>query len=190
MSLIEFLPQILHVRPSREHSEEWLRATVKVMEIEAKNPRPGSETVITRLADVLVVGAVRNWLENSPDSRTGWLGALRDAQIGRALALMHRQAEQAWTVESLASEVHMSRAVFAEKFADLVGVPPMHYLTRWRMRLASGWLRDGNVGVGEVAQRLGYGSDASFSRAFKRHIGVSPGTLRRAGQGSVPAGSN
>lgn len=178
--LVELLPDVVLVRPGDAHDEEWIRATVRVMEIEVKNPRPGSETVITRLADVLVVGAIRTWLETSREGRAGWLGALRDPQIGRALALIHRRAEDSWTVESLAHEVHMSRAVFAERFAELVGAPPVHYLTRWRMHLASEWIRDENLALGEVATRLGYSSDASFSRAFKRHVGVSPGSLRRS----------
>jgi AraC-like DNA-binding protein len=177
--LLELLPDVLHVPGHGGRTEPWLDLTLQVMALEATTPRPGSETVITRLADVLVIGAVRAWLETSPDGRVGWLGALRDESIGRALALMHRRAEQPWTVASLASAVHMSGAVFSERFTGLVGVPPMHYLTRWRMHLASAWIREDQRHLGEVADRLGYASDASFSRAFKRHLGVSPGSVRR-----------
>ncbi len=178
--LVELLPEMMLVSAYTGVHEAWLGSTLEAMMAEAQTPRPGSETVITRLADILIIGAVRSWLESSPESRTGWLGALRDARIGRALAIIHRQAERSWTVASLAAEVHMSRAVFAERFTELVGAPPMQYLTRWRMQLASVWIRDERLSLSEVAERLGYGSDASFSRAFKRHMGQPPGALKRA----------
>lgn len=176
--LVELLPEVLFVGANDGGAQEWVELTLRIMGGEAATPGPGSETVITRLADILVVGAVRTWIANNAESRDGWLGALRDAQVGRALALMHRSAETPWSVASLATEVNMSRASFAERFAELVGVPPMSYLTQHRMHLASSWIRDDKMTVGKVAQRLGYGSDASFSRAFKRTMGVPPGSLR------------
>ena len=178
--LVELLPDVLFVGAHDSGSQEWVELTLRIMAGEALEPGPGSETVLTRLSDILVVGAVRTWIRNGAESRSGWLGALRDAQIGRALALMHKNAESPWSVASLASEVHMSRASFAERFTQLVGVPPMQYLTQRRMHLASVWIRDEKMSVGEVAQRLGYGSDASFSRAFKRTLGMPPGALRSA----------
>jgi AraC-like DNA-binding protein len=177
--LVELLPDVLFVGAHDSGTQEWVELTLRIMAGEAMKPGPGSETVLTRLSDILVVGAVRTWITNSTESRTGWLGALRDPQLGHALALMHKSAESPWSVATLANEAHMSRASFAERFTQLVGVPPMQYLTQRRMHLASIWIRDEKMSVGEVAQRLGYGSDASFSRAFKRTIGVPPGAVRR-----------
>jgi AraC-like DNA-binding protein len=136
--------------------------------------------VITRLADVLVIQAIRSWIEQDPAAQTGWLGALRDQQIGRALTLIHHDPARPWTVASLAHEVAMSRSAFAARFTELVGEPPMHYLARWRMSVALNWLKTDGAALGELALRLGYQSEAAFSRAFKRFIGVSPGAVRRS----------
>ena len=176
--LVELLPDVLLVRGRDAQTEPWIRTTVEALTHEAAHPRPGTETVITRLSDVLIIGAIRAWLEQSADTHTGWLGALHDERIGQALALMHRDPDRSWTVEDLAEEVAMSRASFAERFARLVGESPIHYLTKLRMQLASGWIRDDNVPLAEVAKRLGYSSDAAFSRAFKRHMGITPGAAR------------
>lgn len=146
---------------------------------EARELRPGGETVITRLADILVIQAIRSWIERDPAAQTGWLGALQDRQIGRAIAAIHREPARPWTVSTLAAEVGMSRSAFAARFTQLVGEPVMHYLARWRMHVAMNWLREETFGVGEMASRLGYRSEAAFSRAFKRFIGVSPGAARR-----------
>jgi AraC-like DNA-binding protein len=137
--------------------------------------------VITRLADVLVIQAIRAWIEGDPAARTGWLGALRDRQVGRALTLIHRDPARAWTVAGLADEVAMSRSAFAARFTELVGEPPMHYVARWRMQMALTWLKDEGAALGELAYRLGYQSEAAFSRAFKRFMGVPPGAVRRGG---------
>jgi AraC-like DNA-binding protein len=152
---------------------------MRLMALEARRLRPGGEAVITRLADVIVVQAIRAWIESDPAARTGWLGALRDRQIGRAIALIHRDPARAWTVGSLAAEVAMSRSALAARFTELVGEPVMHYLTRWRMNLALSALREQDVTVAELADRLGYRSEAAFSRAFKRTTGRSPGAIRR-----------
>ena len=179
--LIEALPAMIHVERGGSPHLEWIQSTVRLIAAEAREPRPGGETVITRLADVLVIQAIRAWIERDPAARTGWLGALRDRQVGRALTLVHRDPARAWTVGELAGEVAMSRSAFAARFNDLVGEPPMHYVTRWRMQVAVTSLREGAVSVGELAVRLGYGSEAAFSRAFKRFVGSSPGALRRSG---------
>ncbi|MFL5309636.1 MAG: helix-turn-helix transcriptional regulator, partial [Myxococcales bacterium] len=112
-------------------------------------------------------------------ARTGWLGALRDPQIGRAIALVHQHPERDWTLSSLAGSVAMSRSVFAARFTELVGEPAMHYVARWRMHVALDWLKEDGAGVGELAGRLGYRSEAAFSRAFKRFIGAPPSAVRR-----------
>ena len=153
-------------------------AILGLMAAEARALRPGGEAVITRLADILVIQAIRSWLETDPAARTGWLGALQDRQIGPAIALIHRDPARAWTVASLADELAMSRSAFAARFTELVGEPAMPYVTRWRMHVAVGALRDEGATVAELADRLGYRSEAAFSRAFKRVVGVPPGALR------------
>jgi len=117
--------------------------------------------------------------ELSP-SQTGWLAALNDLQIGAALALVHADPQASWTVASLAAKVAMSRSAFAARFVQLVGEPPLQYVTRWRMQKASGILRDGHASLAEVAARVGYESEAAFSKAFKRAVGSTPGAYRRS----------
>ncbi|HTE52242.1 MAG TPA: AraC family transcriptional regulator [Kofleriaceae bacterium] len=183
--LVQLLPRVIHVRASSSSQLDWLDGTLRLMAAEARELRPGGETVITRLADILVIQAIRSWIAADPAAQTGWLGALQDAQVGRAIALIHREPARSWTVSSLAGEVAMSRSAFAARFTQLVGEPVMHYLARWRMHMALTWLREDGLGLGETASRLGYRSEAAFSRAFKRFIGVSPGAARRRGQGEA-----
>jgi AraC-like DNA-binding protein len=180
--LVELLPTVIHVAagaPPRTAMADWMQSTLQLMAAEARELRPGGETVITRLADILVIQAIRSWIERDPVAQTGWLGGLQDRQIGRAIVLIHRDPARAWTVASLASEVAMSRSAFAARFTQLVGEPAMQYVTRWRMNVALTWLKEHDGALGELATRLGYQSEAAFSRAFKRFIGVSPGVARR-----------
>jgi AraC-like DNA-binding protein len=177
--MVRMLPRVIAVDTARSPQAEWLEGTLRFMEIEAQELRLGGETVMTRLADALVIHAIRSWIEDTPVARQGWLGALRDRPIGRALALIHRDPTQPWTVASLAREAAMSRSVFAARFQELVGEPPMHYVAKWRMHVAQDWLKEEGATVGEIASRLGYESDAAFSRAFKRIIGVPPVSVKR-----------
>jgi AraC-like DNA-binding protein len=144
----------------------------------------GGEAVITRLADILVIHAIRFWIANDPLAQTGWLGALQDPKIGKAISKIHRNPGRAWTLDLLAREASMSRSAFAARFTELVGEPVMHYLTRWRMHSAHARLQEGNATVSEVALTLGYESEAAFNRAFKRHLGISPGMAKRARKGA------
>jgi AraC-like DNA-binding protein len=178
------LPRLLLVEGDDPVRSAWVQPTLSLMATEVAHTRPGGETVVTRLADVLVIQAIRAWLDEE-DSHTGWLLALRQPQVGRALALVHRHPEDPWTVASLATEVAMSRSAFAARFTELVGEPPLQYLTRWRMELATTALSSGAT-VAQVAGRYGYDSEAAFSRAFKRILGVSPGAVSRRG---VPDGA-
>jgi AraC-like DNA-binding protein len=178
-SMIEVLPPILHLEASGPAQPEWMQSTLRLMASEARELRPGGEAVITRLADILVIQAIRSWLESDPAARSGWLGALQDRQIGRAIALIHREPARPWTVASLARELAMSRSAFAARFTEVVGEPVMTYVARWRMEVAVGSLRDEGATVGQLASELGYRSEAAFSRAFKRVVGVSPGAVRR-----------
>lgn len=179
--LVRLLPKMICIEASSSPHMEWIQSMLRFMAAEAKTLRPGGETVITRLADILVIQAIRSWIEQDPAAQTGWLGALQDKQIGRAISLIHRDPARAWTVESLATAVGMSRSAFAARFAELAGEPPMRYAARWRMHVALTSLKGDGVALGELAPRLGYQSEAAFSRAFKRFIGVSPGAARRSG---------
>src|SRR5262245_26443665 len=172
--LLAVLPPLIHIPSGREQLNEWLEPTLKMLAYEARHPRPGSETLIARLIDIILVQAVRLWVEDQPPSQGGWLGALRAPQVGVALGLIHREPQRDWSVSSLAQEVSMSRSIFAAKFNSLVGVPPLTYLTRWRLWQASQLLADGHLSVTETALRVGYESEAAFSRAFKRYFGHPP----------------
>lgn len=184
--LSALLPPVILVQGWRSAESEWIASTLRLMASEAQAPRPGGEEVITRLADILVIQAIRVWLEQESAAASGWLSALHDPQVGQALAMIHRDPAQEWRVESLAAAVAMSRSAFAERFTRLVGEAPMHYVTRWRMCLALDALREDRATVAEIALRLGYGSDAAFSRAFKRFTGVPPGAARRSVSGALP----
>ena len=179
LHLIDVLPNVVSVDAWNASESEWLSSTLRFMAAEARATRPGGETVVTRLADILVIQAIRAWIASDPAAQTGWLGALRDRQIGGVFAQVQRDLAHPWTVASLADSVAMSRSAFAARFHALVGEPPMQYVTRWRMQVAATWLRSEDTTIGEIALRLGYDSEAAFSRAFKRVVGVSPGTVRR-----------
>lgn len=184
--LLGLLPRVIRVETTDAPQTDWMQSTVRLMAAEARALRPGGEAVITRLADILVIQAIRSWIERDPAAQTGWLGALRDQRVGPAITLIHRHPARAWSVDNLASEVAMSRSAFAARFTALVGEPPMHYVTRWRMHLAQTALAERDLTIGEVALQLGYQSEAAFSRAFKRFAGVAPGAVRR--RGDSPAG--
>jgi AraC-like DNA-binding protein len=134
--------------------------------------------VIERLCDVLIIHAIREWLATSPEAQEGWLGALRDPYLGRVLAQVHAAPEAPYTVATLAAAAHLSRAAFAERFTRLVGTAPMEYVTRRRMHAATVLLRSG-MAPSAVASRVGYGSVAAFSRAYKRTVGVPPSAVTR-----------
>lgn len=176
--MIGLLPKII-VMKSGNPGNEWLRSSVQVMMQEARSLGPGGDAVITRVSDILVVQAIRHWLQTDPQAQTGWLGALKDAKVGRALALIHREPTQPWTVESLAEAVDVSRSGLAARFSDLVGQTPMTYLRQWRFEVARNWLRETDHSLAEIAEQLGYESEASFSRAFKKATGQTPGSVRR-----------
>jgi len=177
--LLALLPRIVHLEPSDGPQTDWLNSTVRLLAAEARTLRPGGETVITRLSDLLIIQTIRTWIEHDPAARTGWLGALKDPQIGRAISLIHADPARPWTVAALAGELAMSRSAFAARFTELVNEPAMQYVTRWRMQVARDWLHQDGATVATIANRLGYQSEAAFSRAFKRVVGISPGAVRR-----------
>jgi len=186
-SLVATLPEIIQVRPSNSPQTDWMQSTLRLMAAEAQELRPGGEAVITRLGDILVIQAIRAWIQTDPAARTGWLGALQDRQIGRAITLIHRDPSRSWTLATLADEVAMSRSAFAARFNELVGEPAMAYVARWRMYLALDALKERHTTVGELANQLGYRSEAAFARAFKRVIGTPPGTFKRTATNNVRA---
>jgi AraC-like DNA-binding protein len=178
-NLISVLPAIIHVRADGPEPASGIRTMLDLMGSEARDLRAGGETVVTRLCDIVVIQAIRFWLEHDPNACTGWLGAMHDEQIGRAIAAIHRDPGHDWTVVALAAVALMSRSAFSERFTNLVGEPALHYVTRWRMSLAIDKLHGGQTSMAEVATSLGYKSEASFSRAFKRTVGYPPSEARR-----------
>jgi AraC-like DNA-binding protein len=177
--LLKFLPGVIQVDAWEDDAGGWLQNTLRFIAREAKDLRPGGETVITRLADVLIIQTIRSWVESAQDSTVGWLAAMRDEQVGQALIAVHREPQRAWTVELMAREAGMSRSAFSARFTDLVGDTALRFLTQWRMRLAHIRLRSTTDPLFAVAEGVGYESEASFCRAFKRVFGVAPGSVRR-----------
>ena len=177
--LVTLLPPVLRVDAWDDEAGNWLQSTLSLIAREASATRPGGETMMTRLADILVIQAIRTWLDVAPEANLGWLAALRDRQIGRTLALMHRRPEQDWSVADLASEAGMSRSAFSARFTELVGQPAAQYLAQWRLHLARAQLLETREPVASVARRAGYQSEAAFGRAFKQFFGVPPGSVRK-----------
>ena len=178
--LVSQLPRLLKIDAWDDTLGSWIQSTIGLISREASALRPGGETVMTRLADILVIQAIRAWLDTAPEAQQGWLAALRDRQLGRALALIHRQPAEDWTLVALARAAGMSRSAFAARFTALTGQPTMQYLAHWRMKLARTLLVENGAPVGAIAAQVGYQSEAAFGRAFKQFFGVSPGAVRRS----------
>ncbi len=181
--LLTALPAVIHLSAGAQKSATaWLRTLLASAAKESKSERAGGENVLARLSERTFVETIRQYLETLPPTQTGWLAGLRDPVVGQALAALHGEASEPWTVEGLARQVGVSRSVLAERFTEMVGQPPMQYLALWRMQLASHLLAEGGH-VAAVAGAVGYESEAAFSRAFKKLVGQSPATWRR---GRVP----
>jgi AraC-like DNA-binding protein len=177
--LLELMPPSLVV--SVEHAQDRaLPALVYTMAEEVAAQRVGAATVLARLADVLIARVIRTWVEHECPNTTGWVAAMRDPRLGLALAAIHRDPGRPWSVETLAAIAGSSRSMFSERFTTMVGMSPGRYLARWRMQVAQSLLRSNALTVSEVAARLGYESEAAFSRAFKRVVGVPPSVLRHS----------
>jgi AraC-like DNA-binding protein len=161
-------------------SGTWLGTTVKFTVNEARAARPGNGAMLGRLTELMFVEILREYMQRLPPSRGGWLSGLKDPHVGKALRLMHEDPIRDWTVDELAREVAISRSVLAQRFTTLVGEAPMRYLAGWRMQVAKQMMRDGEVNIQDVATRVGYESEAAFSRAFKRATGSPPAAWRRA----------
>jgi AraC-like DNA-binding protein len=163
-----------------DQDPRWWTAAIDHLVSEAARPGPGNHVVLARLSELLFMEVVRWQLTYISEGRGGWLAGLDDRHVGRALSLLHAEPARAWTVEELAHEAAISRAAFAKRFADLVGEAPMQYLAGWRMHLARRQLRESTLGLAEIAARVGYESEAAFSRAFRRLVGVPPASWRQA----------
>ena len=167
--LLATLPRQLHL-PG--FSSGWHMSFAQQVVEESRARRAGADSVLTRLAELMFVEVIRRYVETLPAERQGWLAGLRDDVVGRSLGLLHEAPARAWTIDELAKEVALSRSTFAERFTALVGQAPMQYLAQWRMQLAAGRLARGNAKVASIAKEVGYDSEAAFSRAFKRLVGV------------------
>lgn len=178
--LVAELPDVIVVDGWDEDDASAFASVLRLLAREATSNRPGGETMMTRLADVLVVQVIRWWLAHGEVPEGGWLAALGDRHIGRALATMHSDASRPWTIAELAGGANLSRSAFAERFTALVGAPPMTYLAAWRLDQARAELARTDQPIASVSARVGYSSEAAFSRAFKRHHGLTPGEARRS----------
>jgi len=180
--LLHALPRVMRVS---DDANGTLSSYVRFALAESKVPRIGGEGVLGRLSELMFLHVVRRYLEGLPPEQTDWLSGLRDEPVGRALAALHRNPARAWTLQALAREAGISRSVLAERFAQFVGHPPIEYLTSWRMQLAANQLRSSTESVAEIANRVGYESEAAFSRAFKKAVGAPPSEWRKTPQTSA-----
>lgn len=177
--LVAALPDFIHLRGAESSGFAWLQTVLNFMIHETMAAKPGAEAVVGRLAGVLFVQMVRTYIEQS-ESPPAMLAAIADKQIGKALALLHKEPAQAWSLDTLARSAGMSRSALAARFHQLVGDTPMQYLTMWRMQLARKYLGETPLTTGAIAERVGYQSEAAFSKAFKKAVGSGPGAYRRA----------
>ncbi|MBP6014485.1 MAG: AraC family transcriptional regulator [Alphaproteobacteria bacterium] len=177
--LLATLPPLLKLKVRDTPGGEWIAQSFRFGAQQLANGDPGAATIMSKMSELLFIEAVRRYLTTMPEAHTGFLAGLRDAAVGKALALMHTQVARAWTAEDLAGAVNLSRSAFADRFTTLMGQPPMTYLTNWRMQVAAHKLREGRLTIGQIAFDVGYESEAAFTRAFKRELGVPPATWRK-----------
>ncbi len=172
------LPPAFKVSIRNDPSGRWLENSIRFSVEQAGTPRAGGDAVLAKLSEVPFVETLRTYITNLPPEQTGWLAGARDSEVGRTLALMHRNPAHPWTIASLAKEAGVSRSVLAERFRHYLDEPPMSYLTRWRLQLGAQMLETTNHSVAQVAAEVGYESEAAFNRAFKREFAVPPARFR------------
>lgn len=177
-SVIDLLPGAMVATPASPATRTWALATLALAAEELE--REGQTSRTTSLADALLTHVLSETGAREDAPASGLLAAARDAQIGRALAMVHADPSQDWTAADLATKVGMSRTRFFDRFSELVGEPPARYVARWRVHAAADLLRRGSLSMTEVAEKVGYSSEDALARAFKRHVGVAPGEYRRA----------
>lgn len=183
--LIATLPRLLHLRYAEDKG--WIAQFVQQVVEESRSKRPGGEAMLERMSEMMFVDAVRRYVDTLPEESRGWLAGLRDRFVGRALALMHDAPAVEWTVDELGRRVGLSRSALHERFAEMIGQPPMQYLANWRMQVGAALLRNTSATVASVAQEVGYDSEAAFARAFKRLVGTSPAAWRKQALPARPA---
>jgi AraC-like DNA-binding protein len=184
--LLKGLPALVKVSLRGSDAGAWLEASVRYALAETRSPRPGGAGVLAKLSEVLFIEVLRLYMNQQSEGRTGWLAGVGDRIVGAALNALHKAPAQAWTLEDLARAAGTSRSVLAERFAHLVGTSPIQYLTEWRMLLASNLLRRSNAPLTQIAEDVGYQTDAAFSRAFRREFGSPPATWRRSQLAKYP----
>ena len=182
--LVAHLPEVIHVAGDAGNLVRWLESTLHLMAFEMHAEDPGYELVAGRLADVLFVHALRSHVKKNP-CQVGWIRAIGDPQIGIAFQRMHEDPASPWTVESLARTASMSRAAFAARFAEVLGLTPLAYLTLWRMHRGAELLTADAANIAQIAARVGYGTESAFTKVFKRHFGETPGAYRRRVRGEA-----
>jgi AraC-like DNA-binding protein len=176
--LLSALPRVIHV-PGLGAEGTGFASLVRMAVAESGERRPGSEAMLARVSELLFVEVVRRYTDTLPPENRTWLAGLRDESVGRVLGKLHERAAHDWTLDELARQSGLSRSVLAERFTQFVGLPPMQYLAQWRMQLAATMLSTSSAGLAEISAQVGYGSEAAFSKAFKRTVGVSPAEWRR-----------
>jgi AraC-like DNA-binding protein len=185
---IAMLPEVLKLDARADWTAAaWIESSFRYAALESSKVQFDACGAIAKLAELLFFEAVRRYLVMQPQERLGLVASANDVLIGRALQLLREQIHKQWTTEELATAVGLSRSAFAERFARATGEPPMHYLTRQRLGKASGMLRESSESIGRIAGDVGYSSEASFTRAFRKAYGAPPGTWRRAAQGTKQA---
>lgn len=172
------LPCFIHIKAVETPELEWLRSMVKVLSNESRMPSPGSTIMVHRLTEVLFIQLMR-FHTHSAGHDMGYIAALADPYIGKALNLIHAEQDAYLSVERLADAVTLSRTAFSDKFSKMVGMPPKSYLQNWRMQRAKTYLEENELSMYDIAEKAGYSSEASFSKAFKAFFAVTPGQVRR-----------
>jgi AraC-like DNA-binding protein len=185
--LVGLMPQVMSVGALIGRQPE-LMPLLEAMEREMAQARVGSAGILARLADVIAASIVRGWVECGCGDATGWIEALRDPRLGRVIAALHREPGRNWTLVDMAHEMGSSRSVFAKRFVEVTGMTPQRYVLAMRMRLAEQWFRRDKLPIDTVSRRLGFGSQAAFTRAFKRVVGQPPGQARRKANGEAASG--
>ncbi|MGD9925075.1 MAG: AraC family transcriptional regulator [Pseudorhodoplanes sp.] len=180
--LLAALPDQIHCSGKNPDCNARLSHFYQLAVMESHGQRIGGESILAKLSELLFIELVRMYLESLPKEQTGWLAGLRDRHVGQALSLMHAHPARDWTLEALSGEVGLSRSALSDRFTEFVGVPPMQYLTKWRMQIASGLLTQGQSNIAKIAVDVGYESEAAFSRAFKKVVGMPPAAWRKSRQ--------
>ena len=178
--LLHRLPKLIHISGAQVRMDQGFADLVRFIARESASQQPGAQVILRRLTELLFIQVIRLWIDQQAEASVGWVGALRDRPLSAALGLIHQSPEYRWTVQELAEAAALSRSAFSARFTELVGEPPMTYLTRWRMFRATRMLKN-EVRMETIAEQLGYSSEVAFRKAFKREIGIPPAQYRKLG---------